>query len=171
VCQPKYNQEWLGPDQTTGGTVLYRPSWDGKEYTKCVNLRQGDTTNGNAIEIWDCNGVDAQQWVGDPKGGPIRYAKDNKKCIDAGNMTQGAKLQIWDCNGEDQQNFMGTGYYQVAIKKAPTLCIDLPSASTTDGNQLQLWGCQEVQSLQSPAYPGQLERAPAPPPPAPAPGS
>jgi hypothetical protein len=52
LCQPNYNQEWLGPDSSTGGTILYRPSWNGKEYTKCANLRKGDTTNGNAIELW-----------------------------------------------------------------------------------------------------------------------
>jgi hypothetical protein len=47
------NQQWVGPNDETKGTILYRPLV-AVQIWKCFDLPNGDTTNGNHIQIWDC---------------------------------------------------------------------------------------------------------------------
>jgi hypothetical protein len=95
------NQQWVGPDDTSKGTIIFRPLVS-VQIWKCFDLPGGDTTNGNHIQIWDCNEKSNQQWKFD--GMYIRYnatgSSTPDKCIDlpgGGDAANGAKLQIWDC--------------------------------------------------------------------------
>ena len=36
--------------------------YDGGRSKKCLDLGAGDTTNGNQIEVWDCNNMSNQNW-------------------------------------------------------------------------------------------------------------
>jgi len=94
------NQQWLvqaytgGPQRINAQALVWL----------CLDLAGGDTTNGNAVEVWECNGLENQQWVfGDDFH--IRYFADQSKCVDAGDMQDGTPLMIWDCNGLSQQNW------------------------------------------------------------------
>ena len=52
---PKFNQEWLGPSQASQQTIVFKSSCDSSAQNckKCFDLsNNGDTTNGNKIEIW-----------------------------------------------------------------------------------------------------------------------
>jgi hypothetical protein len=94
------NQQWLVEAYTGGPQKIQTRGliW------LCLDLASGDTTNGNAVEVWECNGLDNQQWVfGDDYH--IRYYADQSKCVDAGDMQDGTRLQIWDCNSLSQQNW------------------------------------------------------------------
>jgi len=71
----------------------------------CLDLYGGDTTNGNAVQVWECNGLPNQQWKFAEGTFQIQYYADQSKCVDAGAMTPGSKLQIWDCNGQPQQHW------------------------------------------------------------------
>jgi len=94
------NQQWLVPARTGGPQQIRSQAWE----WLCLDLASGDTTNGNAVEAWECNGLDNQQWVfGDDYH--IRYFADQSKCVDAGDMSEGTQLTIWDCNGLSQQNW------------------------------------------------------------------
>merc|ERR1711918_186595 len=87
-------QMWIVPDARnykTGNT--------------CLDLPGGNTQNGQAIWIWDCNGGNNQRWGYNSDTGGIFYADDLSKCIDAGNVNNGAPLMIWDCNQQPQQQW------------------------------------------------------------------
>lgn len=70
----------------------------------CLDLFGGDTSNGNQVGVWECSGLDSQNWVfGDDWS--IRYFNDQSKCVDAGDMQDGTPLMIWDCNDLPQQHW------------------------------------------------------------------
>jgi hypothetical protein len=63
-ANPMENQQWLGPSTGTGNTILFKHACTGNPTvcSKCLDLTNGNATNGNKIEIWDCNGAKNQQW-------------------------------------------------------------------------------------------------------------
>lgn len=124
----------------------------------CLDLNNGDTTNGNSVLIWECNGHQSQEWYF--VGGTYRIASavDKNKCIDAGDMQQGTGMQIWDCNGQKQQNF---GYdsnlqtvYLSASHQDASMCLDLPGGKQFNGNPAEVWGCSGGSTQQWVIQPG-----------------
>merc|ERR1712139_491860 len=96
-----------------------------------MDLLGQDSSNGNAIGAWDCNGFEGQSWVYDAESSNIRWAQDPTKCVDipGGSFVNGNELWIWDCNGQESQMF---GYdpemktvFAVASNDA-SMCIDVP---------------------------------------------
>src|SRR5438094_10470866 len=73
---------------------------------KGLDVASGSSTNGAAVQLYDCNGTAAQQWtVG--TDGTIRALG---KCLDVtGQSTaNGATLQLWDCAGSANQQWTVT---------------------------------------------------------------
>lgn len=72
----------------------------------CLDMPGGDTSNGNGLWVWECNGQQSQQWWFDEW--QIMYAADNSKCVDvqAGDLSAGEALMIWDCNGSPAQQWV-----------------------------------------------------------------
>ncbi len=70
---------------------------------KCVDVAGASTTNGTAVQLYDCNGTAAQSWTR-PGDGTIRALG---KCLDATNNSSanGNRLQIWDCAGSANQKW------------------------------------------------------------------
>ncbi|MER6301399.1 ricin-type beta-trefoil lectin domain protein [Kitasatospora sp. NPDC001539] len=106
---------------------------------KCVDIANASTTNGTAVQLYDCNSSNAQKWTFEPDGS----LRALSHCLDAtGRGTaNGTPLQIWDCgNGAPQQNFVlrpdGTLY-----NPASGRCVDLPGGTATNTARLQLWDC------------------------------
>ncbi|KAG7086877.1 hypothetical protein E1B28_002797 [Marasmius oreades] len=67
--------------------------------TKCLDVRDGLTTNGNLVQVWSCvNGNTNQLWQYNGDSATISWTGQNK-CLDIrdGNLTAGALVQIWDC--------------------------------------------------------------------------
>jgi len=113
---------------------------------KCLDLPGGDSTPGNKLQLWDCNGNSNQRWIFGSGSWSIQYANDPSKCIDisGGLMQDGTPLQIWGCNGAADQKWgydatKGTIY--AASSADASLCMDLPGSSLNDGTNLQVWGC------------------------------
>jgi len=115
---------------------------------KCLDLQEGDTTNGNTLQIWDCNGMHTQGWVF--KGNRLVYKANESKCVDlhSGKRENGAKVQIWDCvgtwntqapNQEWSYESGELGIYHTASDGRK--CIDLPLTDTRNGVEVQLWDC------------------------------
>jgi hypothetical protein len=141
---PILNQQWVGPSSDTANTILFRHSCNNNVCSKCLDLsNNGDTTNGNAIDIYDCTGGQPQQWQYDTSTSQIQYLANPKKCLDipGGDMRNGVTLQIWDCNDETSQQWIGAGAFQYQSKKDSTKCIDLFGADTTNGKRIEIWDC------------------------------
>jgi beta-glucanase (GH16 family) len=105
---------------------------------KCMDVAGANPADGTPVQLWDCNGSNAQQWSR-PGDGTIRALG---KCLDvAGAGTaDGTKLQIVGCNGNAAQQFTYTGARDLVNPQA-NKCVDIPSAITTNGNRLQIWTC------------------------------
>jgi beta-glucanase (GH16 family) len=105
---------------------------------KCVDVAGANTANGTPVQLWDCNGTNAQQWtVG--TDGTIRALG---KCLDvtSGSTADGAKIQLWDCNGTGAQRWTVTAARDIVNPQA-NKCLDATGMSSANGTRLQIWTC------------------------------
>ncbi|MFF4370555.1 ricin-type beta-trefoil lectin domain protein [Streptomyces sp. NPDC001594] len=102
--------------------------------SKCADDSGGGTADGNRIQIWDCNGTDAQKFE-IRENGELRVLG---KCVDAAD--HGTLVQLWTCNGTGPQQWLpqadGSLYNPMNNR-----CVDLPQGRPDNGVQLQLWPC------------------------------
>jgi len=104
---------------------------------KCVDVTWSQTANGTAVQLYDCNGTDAQNWAVDPAQGTIRALG---KCLDVANAAHadGTTVQLFDCNGTDAQRWWATNGWLINIGSRK--CLDAHGGSAT-GTPLQTWTC------------------------------
>jgi lysophospholipase L1-like esterase len=122
---------WIKPPASAGGEV--RSGIAGK----CLDVNGGNSANGTAVDIWSCNGSDAQRWSA-RSDGTLRALG---KCLDAtGRGTaNGTKIAVWDCNGGTNQRWQAyNGGYRNPVSGR---CLSIPGGSAVDGTQLVLWDC------------------------------
>jgi hypothetical protein len=132
-------------------------TWANATSKKCIDLAAGNTTNGDEVELWDCNGLIQQQWIVDPAKGTIQLGVDSTKCLDnlGGSTAPGNRVGLWDCiPGDASQQWSYDDSAQTIILKenttvgANSLCLDLPSADPSNGNWLEIWGCNGLVNQQ-----------------------
>lgn len=105
---------------------------------KCMDDYHSLSTNGNKVDIWSCNGTNAQKWT-------YNYATNHTvtafgKCLDdAGFGTaNGTKVQLWTCTGNSNQAW-SEGAHGALINNYAHKCLE--DTNATNGTQLQLWTC------------------------------
>ncbi|MFE6749722.1 ricin-type beta-trefoil lectin domain protein [Kitasatospora purpeofusca] len=105
---------------------------------KCVDVKGASSADRTPVQIYDCNGSNAQKWK-IAEDGTVRAFN---RCLDvAGGATaNGTKVQLYTCNG--------TGAQQWRVRADGSLlnpvsgrCLDDLGFSTTNGNQLGIWDC------------------------------
>lgn len=105
---------------------------------KCVDVAGANSANGTPVQLWDCNGTNAQRWTiaGD---GSIRALG---KCLDvtSGSTANGAKIQLWDCNGTGAQRWAISGARDI-VNIAANKCLDVTDSNSANGARLQIWTC------------------------------
>ncbi|MBT2457334.1 ricin-type beta-trefoil lectin domain protein [Streptomyces sp. ISL-86] len=100
---------------------------------KCLDVSGGLSTDGTAIQLWQCNETKAQQWR--LTGDTIR-ALD--KCLSAD--TTGA-VRIATCDGSDKQRFTYRAGDKTLYNAASDACVDVPGSVDTNGTDLKMWHC------------------------------
>ncbi|GGV76237.1 hypothetical protein GCM10010512_48890 [Streptomyces thermoviolaceus subsp. thermoviolaceus] len=107
---------------------------------KCLDVRNSGTADGTPVQLWTCNGTDAQRWTYVPEAGGTLRAFG--KCLDVtGNGTaNGSKVQLWPCNGGGAQLWV-PGPDGSLVNPQSGRCLDDPASTTQDGTQLQIWDC------------------------------
>jgi predicted alpha-1,2-mannosidase len=108
----------------------------GLSSAKCVDDLHSSTTDGNPVDLYDCNSTAAQQWSS--SGGTLQAFG---KCLDvtSSGTANGTLVQLWTCNGTAAQQWQvknGT-----LVNPNSGRCLDVPSSSTADGTQLDIWDC------------------------------
>ena len=105
---------------------------------KCVDVASASTANGAAVQLWSCNGTNAQTWT---------VASDSTlralgKCADiaSGSTANGAKVQLWDCNGSGAQVWQAQSNGTLRNPQS-NKCLDASDNSSADGTRLQIWDC------------------------------
>ncbi|WDZ84723.1 ThuA domain-containing protein [Micromonospora cathayae] len=119
------------PDPGTGGRIVGLGG-------KCLDVRNGSSTDGTQIQIFTCNGATGQQWTVTPNG-PIKALN---KCLDvnAGASADGTKIQLWTCSGGGPQNWSAQADGSLR-NPATGKCLDVSNNSATDGQAVHLWSC------------------------------
>jgi predicted chitinase len=105
---------------------------------KCIDVAGGSSTNGTAVQIYDCNGTAAQQWnVG--SDGTIRALG---KCLDVSNNStaDGALIHLWDCVGGANQQWVVTAAKDI-VNPAANKCLDVVGNNSANATRLQIWTC------------------------------
>ncbi|MCC9309460.1 lectin [Kitasatospora sp. RB6PN24] len=118
----------VGPAKPVSGPIT---GLDGK----CLDV---DHSTGPAVQLWDCNGTDAQQWTmaGD---GTLRAVG---KCLDVDHSgtAAGTAVQAWTCNGTGAQQWWPRS--DGSLYNPPSgRCLDDPQSRTDSGTTVQLWDC------------------------------
>ncbi|TQF04535.1 glycoside hydrolase family 92 protein [Kitasatospora acidiphila] len=102
---------------------------------KCLDVDQGA---GPTVQLWGCNGTNAQRWTlaGD---GTVQAAG---KCldVDGSGTAAGTVVQAWPCNGTGAQQWWPRP--DGSLFNPPSgRCLDDPQSRTDDGTRVQLWDC------------------------------
>ncbi|WP_412540094.1 alpha-N-acetylglucosaminidase TIM-barrel domain-containing protein [Longispora sp. K20-0274] len=105
---------------------------------KCVDITNGSSTSGTALQLYTCNGTAAQTWTA-PGDGTLRALG---KCMDARNgaVAPGTVVQLWDCNGTPAQGWTWQADRTLRNTKSG-LCLDAEGGGTANGTRLLLWTC------------------------------
>jgi hypothetical protein len=116
---------------------------------KCVDARAAGTTNGTAIQQYDCNGSNAQQYqFATTSGGFVRINNRGNaaQVLDVSNVStaDNALVQTWTYGGGNNQQWQpvseGGGYYHF-VNRNSGKCLDTPGASTANSVQLVQFTC------------------------------
>jgi Alginate lyase/Ricin-type beta-trefoil lectin domain len=105
---------------------------------KCVDVAGANSANGTAVQLYDCNGTNAQNWT---VGNSDNSIQALGKCMDvtAAGTANGTKVQLYDCNGTNAQKW--TASNGQLINTGSGKCLDATNNSSANGNQLQIWTC------------------------------
>ncbi|MFD4636322.1 AbfB domain-containing protein [Lentzea sp. NPDC058436] len=104
----------------------------------CVDAAAGGSRNGDAVQLWTCNGAPVQRWTWRPDGS----LAVNGRCLDVpgGATAAGTPLQIWDCNGLPPQQWLHR-QDGALVNPLSGRCLDSPDGATANGTRLRLWDC------------------------------
>jgi len=105
---------------------------------KCVDIAGANTANGTQVQLFTCNGTNAQSWTVESNG----TLQALGKCMDvsAAGTANGTKVQEWDCNGTVAQVWQHTSSNQL-VNPNSGKCLDATGVSSADGTPLQIWSC------------------------------
>ena len=81
----------------------------------CLDLPYGDVTNGNTLQIDNCNSGSNQEWIYDGVSKQIRSVANTGFCVDIGGsgVSGGTpRIQLWQCLG-DNNSFQNTQTWDI----------------------------------------------------------
>ncbi|KUL32392.1 ricin-type beta-trefoil lectin domain protein [Actinoplanes awajinensis] len=115
-----------------GGAIL--SNWN----NKCLDVPNGNFSDGIPVQMWGCNNSAAQKW--EATGGALRTG--NNKCLDIpwGSTASGVIIQIATCSGNPAQQWVLSAAGDLVNPQA-NKCLDIKDWNGNDGAQLQLWDC------------------------------
>lgn len=130
------DQHWVGSDFGDGTLSTLG---------RCMDVDGNVKTAGTGIELYDCNGVDGQQWT--PQADGTIKNLPSGLCLDDPNgvTDNGTPLRLSECNASAEQQFRVTAPILHPISGADSKCVDVAGNDLqTDGQAVQLWDCQNM---------------------------
>ncbi|THV26567.1 glycosyl hydrolase family protein [Glycomyces paridis] len=105
---------------------------------KCLDVEGSGTADGTPVQLYTCNGTNAQKWTA-PGDGTLRALG---KCLDVanGSTADGTPVRLWTCNGSGAQQWAFSGANDIVNPQADK-CLDVPWANSADGTNLQIATC------------------------------
>ncbi|MGW1883122.1 ricin-type beta-trefoil lectin domain protein [Streptomyces sp. NPDC001970] len=107
---------------------------------KCLDVAGGASADGTPVQLYDCNGTDAQRWTVVAADGSVRALG---KCLDvtAGSTADGAKVQLYACNGSGAQQWRRQPSTGDLVNVPADKCLDVTDNSSANGARAQIWSC------------------------------
>ena len=107
--------------------------------SKCLDVTNGSTTNGNLPQLWSCVAGSANQTWTLAADGTVRGLG---KCLDVkdNGTADGSAVQLWDCAGGNNQKWTATAGRDL-VNTASGKCLDIKDNNTANGALLQIWTC------------------------------
>ncbi|WP_443677203.1 family 16 glycoside hydrolase [Micromonospora phytophila] len=102
---------------------------------KCLDVANSGTADGTKIQLWTCNGTNAQKWS---RVGNSFQALGKCLDVDNGGTTNGTKVQLWTCNGSGAQAWQPQSNGSILNPQSGKV-LDAAGASTADGTQIHIW--------------------------------
>ncbi|TGL60622.1 ricin-type beta-trefoil lectin domain protein [Leptospira sarikeiensis] len=94
------NQRWEKNYESPYFTLVNQAS------NRCLDISNSSTANGARIQVYNCNGTDAQKWYYDPINSFLRSKLNPNKCMDnGGEARDGGKIALWDCKDMNNMRF------------------------------------------------------------------
>jgi predicted alpha-1,2-mannosidase len=111
----------------------------------CVDVANASNSNGTAVQLYSCNGTNAQTWTVVPDG----TLQALTKCLDVtqGGTANGTRVQLYVCNGTASQTWQSTADGQL-VNPQSGRCLTDPGDSTSAKTRLEIDDCRHA--------PGQL---------------
>ena len=124
-----------GPTPPSGSTFGLRNGNSGR----CLDVTGGSSTDGTAVEIWDCTGGNAQRFTTTAAG---ELRTPGGKCLDviSASTADGARINIWTCNGAGNQKFRIDANGTVVATQSGK-CLDVVGGGTANGALAEIWTC------------------------------
>jgi hypothetical protein len=110
----------------------------GAASNRCVDVPGFSTTNGTALDLWDCNGGGNQSWNWTADKQLTVYSN---KCMTIGGDGAGSPVIITDCTGAPNQAWELHDDLTISSVAHPDLCLDAAGAGTGNGTAVDVWLC------------------------------
>ncbi|WP_338491100.1 lectin [Streptomyces sp. SJL17-4] len=134
------------PARTTA-TFAWSGTTDGESGTgtltglagKCLDVAGGATADGTPVQLYGCNGTEAQRWTLAADGSVRALGK----CLDVtgGSTADGAQVQLYNCNGTAAQRWTYNATTHDVVNTGANKCLDITGNSSADGTRAQIWTC------------------------------
>ncbi|WP_327676214.1 ricin-type beta-trefoil lectin domain protein [Kitasatospora sp. NBC_00458] len=147
VASCSVNDTVLFPQVAFGGKLPPQPAGPVGPITgylgKCVDVKGASSNDRTPVQIYDCNGTNAQQWKV-AVDGTIRAFN---KCMDVtgAGTANGTKVQLYTCNGTGAQQWQVRADGSI-LNPASGRCLDNLGFVATNGNQLGIWDCNGAEN-------------------------
>jgi hypothetical protein len=114
------------------------------EYGMCLDDKLSSTADKNPIDVYTCNGTDAQDWTVEPDG----TLQVLGKCldVDASGTADGTLIDLYTCNGTGAQQWIPKGDGTL-VNPESDKCAEDPGG-TADSAQLVLEPCDNADDEQ-----------------------
>jgi len=110
----------------------------------CLDDRSASTANFNPIQVYTCNGTNAQQWTV-ASGNTLQVLG---KCldVDAAGTANGTTVDLYDCNGTGAQVWEPQSNGEL-VNPESGKCLD-DTGYGGSGTQVQIWSCADTANQQ-----------------------
>ena len=110
----------------------------------CLDDRSASTADSNPIQVYTCNGTNAQQWTVESNG----TLQVLGKCLDvsAAGTANGTLVQLYTCNGTGAQAWTHQSNGEL-VNSNSGKCLD-DTGFGGSGTQVQIWACADSSNQQ-----------------------
>ncbi|OJH42490.1 S1 family peptidase [Cystobacter ferrugineus] len=122
---------------TSGGNSGGAKSFVSRMNGKCIDVPNSNFSDGIQLQMWTCNGTNAQKFTWD--GARLKIGG---KCMDVSGAStaNGTRIQLANCNGNRAQDFTLSPAGDLVSYLADK-CVDIEGFNANDGAKLSIYTC------------------------------